>query len=291
MTAKHVAASETAVDNLSRDWAGNPIRFAAHQVGLPAFPDQTARPGPDEAHITGVTVHCWLAGLPLRVWGPSWLTGGTMTMRFRRHLVVGDPIQCTTAMVGSTLHFALESDGVGTVADGSAQPAGPTDHPDPRLFPVDAALPATPLHPRPEELVGQVLGSVQLRFDMSQDGPDRGALESDDPWRSLPFAHPAWLSTAVNALIRDSIAVPDRRWVHAGTSVRSIAPIAAGAAITVTARVDRLFDSSRHRFADIAAVVRSNGQPALTAMLTIVYGSVLGANGAEQPAGTEPGSR
>lgn len=251
--------------------AASLVQFSARQVGLRSFPEMFAPLEPVGTHVMGVTVHAWLAGLPLRVWGPSWLEGGTMSLRFRRHLDVGAPLTLSTQMVDGTLHIGLSGAGAVTVADGIADRAGCGQHPTPDSFPLDGAPPDMPLPPQPDALSGRILGSIRLGFDRSAVGPDPEALDADDPWRQLPYAHPAWLSTVVNGLIRASIAFPGRRWTHAGTSIRSIAPIPDGAAVQVTARVDRLFDSPRYRFADIAALVRSDGAPALTAMLTIVY--------------------
>ena len=251
-----------------RPWVARGV--VARLVGLPRFPGEVAAPDAPGAHVMGVTVHAWLGGEPLRRWGPGWLEGGSMALRYRRPLRSGDPLQRRVDHAPHELRIELRDPAGELVADAAAWLNGP-DLPAPASF-VDAEPLACRLAPEPEALAGRGLGSLEFDFAAPRDLEVLDGLEPDDPYRLLGVAHPAWVATGVNALIAGAIDMTAGRWKHAGTAVRSLRPIPPGSRVRLVGRVERLFEAGRHRFADVAVLVAADGRPAAVFLTAIVYG-------------------
>jgi hypothetical protein len=248
--------------------------LVAHLAGLPPFPGEVAPPESPGDHVMGVTVHAWLAGLPIRRWGAAWFEGGDMSLRFRRPLAAGDRLTLDVADRGDAMTFELRERSGAVVADGVAR--GSVDdrtYPDPDSFDVDVELPDAPVPPEADALRDRALGAIEFDFDARRDLALASSLDADDPWRALRVAHPAWVSTGVNALLRRAVDFPDGHWTHAGSAVRSLRPIPDGTTVRLVARVERLFDAGRHRFADVGALTLADGVPAMVLVSTIVYGA------------------
>jgi hypothetical protein len=252
--------------------------LVAHLAGLPRFPGEDAPADEPGAHVMGVTVHAWLAGEPIRRWGVGWLTGGTMSLRFRRPLHSGDPLALTVEHAPAHMTFELRTPAGVLVADGNAGMAGPSVAgsstvallPAPESF-MDASVRGLPLAPLADALEGRSLGAIEFDFVAARDRTLLACLDPDDPWRELHVAHPAWLATGVNALIGRRIAFTAGRWINAGTAMRSLRPIETGARVRLVGRVERLFEAGCRHFADIAVLVLAGGAPAAVFVSTIVY--------------------
>lgn len=255
----------------------NRRRLVAHLAGLPPFPGEVAPPESAGDHVMGVTVHAWLAGLPLRRWGLAWFDGGSMSLRFRRPLEVGDPLTLDVAhedAPGDVTTFVLRTPSGTVVGDGAARGDDSCgSFPDADTFDTTLEVPDPPVPPAADALRGRALGAIEFDFDAGRDLAMVSSLDDDDPWRALEVAHPAWVATGVNLLLRRAIAFPEGHWTHAGTAVQSLRPIADGATVRVVARVERLFDAGPHRFADVAALASADSVPSMVLVTTIVYGS------------------
>jgi len=250
--------------------------FIADGLGLPAFPAQLIDPADGVvgsgdglgAHIMGATVVGWLSGHPLRRWGEAWLHGGSLELRFRRHLEVGDPLVLLLVDGPSDQRYELRSPGGALCADGLATIGVPPERP---VAPSWVPTPASQLDPIADLVIGAELGSVELDFDAARDLAFTHRLDADDPWRAMSVAHPAWLTSAVNALIRRSVEFEDGRFVHAGVAVSTRVPIETGAHLVVHAKVVDRFDTANRHFAVINVVFTSGGTPMVTLDHTIAY--------------------
>jgi hypothetical protein len=263
-------------------------RLRAYGVGLAKFPGAEADEESTGDHVMGAAVHAWVGGYPLRRWGEKWLSGGMMTMRFRRHLTVGDPLILAITSAPETMTLELTAAGEDLGAGPSALEPGASvmsaratwgggqghddepAYPDPTSF-IEARLPRPKCRPVADQLAGRLLGSIEFGFDAARDLAFVQQLESDEPWRSLPVAHPAWIATGVNDLLSRTIEFPLGRWIHAGTTVHSLAPIPSGATIRLIGQIQRLFERARRSFADVAILVRADGRPSMVFITTIVY--------------------
>jgi len=250
--------------------------FTADGLGLPAFPAQLIDPGEGlagssdglGAHIMGATVVGWLSGRPLRRWGVAWLSGGTLALRFRRHLEVGDPLVLLIGDAPGDERYQLRSPDGALCADGWSTMDASSDEP---VVPSWVPPPEPKLDPRVDLVIGTELGSVELDFDAERDLAFVERLDAGDPWRTMSVAHPAWLTSAVNALIRRSVEFEDGRFVHAGVVVRTRAPIKTGSQLVVHAKVVERFDTPNRHFAVINAMVTSSGTPMVTIDHTIAF--------------------
>jgi acyl dehydratase len=243
--------------------------LVAHLAALPMFPGDDLLPEELGGHVMGATVHAWLGAEPLQRWGSAWLEGGWMALRFRRPLHVGDPLTLEIEHDATSTTFELYTPTAVVVAEAQASMAGPV-LPDPQSF-VDGPLPDPPVAPLPDALAGRNLG-IELDFEAARDLVLFARLDPDDPAGEVPVAHPAWVSSGVNALIARSVAMTHGRWKHAGTAVRSLRPIRSGARVRLLGRVERLFEAGQHRFADVATLTVADGEPSMVVVHTIVYG-------------------
>jgi hypothetical protein len=244
--------------------------LVAHLAGMPRYPGEEPLPEEHGSHVMGVTVHAWLAGEPLRRWGPEWLDGGSMSLRFRRHLEAGDPLTLVVLDEPDRSTYELRTPDDLLVASAEAGRPGP-ELADPGSF-VDGPRPVPKLAPTAQALDGRSLGSMQFTFDPDLDLGLLERLDTDDPYRRLRVAHPAWVASGVNRLIAETVAMAEGRWTHAGTAVRSLRPIAEAATITLLGRVERVFEAKGHQFADVGALALADELPAMVFRFTIVYG-------------------
>jgi hypothetical protein len=242
----------------------------ATTLGLPDFPGEAVIESEAGGHIMGVTVMAWLTQHPVRRWGDDWAARGTMRLRFREHLSAGTALT-TLVRAGSDLGLEV-IDGDGRIcADGTAGLAAGA-RPDPGDG--EAASATGPVPPLPDAVEGLVLRTMEFDFRAGRDLSFVAELEDGEWWRRRGWAHPAWVATAANAVLANSIAFHDGSyWKHAGTELRHLQPIASGARLRIDGRVERVFQGPHHRFAVATMTVRSDGVPAAALRVTFVYGA------------------
>jgi hypothetical protein len=230
--------------------APEPRHFVSDTLGLPGFPVGTEPSSDTGDHVMGVVVFAWLTEHPLERWGPDWARSGSLTARFRQHLRAG--VHLTTELVGHADSMDLR------VINPSATEVYATAHahkPDPGRRPVTAGPPARPwptnkAQPRRDDLTDRVFAPLTFEFDAARDLRFTERLSDGALWRRHGCAHPAWLASATNAIVRRNIdfAAPGT-WTNAGLTVHQHEPIGDGSTITVTGGIRELFDRGRNRFA------------------------------------------
>jgi hypothetical protein len=224
------------------------VPFTANSLGILQFPAEIRdSPGTGD-HVMGAAVAAWLAQFPLRRWGRDWVESGEMTMRFRRHLSSGDAL---TIELMHTDSMAIEVRGVdgnlysdATAAARVAQPLASVDRFEWRPRPD----PLTP--PDPEHLDDLVLGSERFTFDADRDLAFTTVI-GDHWWQEHRAAHPTWLISAANGLLRNNLDFADGRWVHAGATVQHFGVIESGSVIDLYGRFTRLFVANGRDFAEV----------------------------------------
>ena len=252
----------------------DPSALVAHGAGLARFPGEAAPSESDGDHVMGVAVHAWLAGYPVQRWGRRWLSGGEMVLRYRRPVSVGDQLEVRILDEPETMEIVVQAPSEDVVARAQASeglnPSLSFDFPDPASFGPPSSE-HQPIAPVAEALEGRSLGALDVDFDADRDLAFLHRVEGDEPWATLGYAHPAWLSTAVNELLSRRVAFDHGRWIHAGTAFRSLHPIPTGTSLRLAGRIERLFDRDDRRFADAAVVVTDAEGPAAIIVHTIVY--------------------
>lgn len=272
-------------------------------LGMAQFPVEMVTSEPVDDHIMGVVVQAWLSRYPVQRWGTGWLAGGGMQLRFRRHLTAGLGV---TVLVDQGVEMGLRVlDGEGVLmADGSARLHGRGDLGGLAGFGGlgragglgglggwaggggvgGSAGPGTgwtawrggdvtelPVPATAEMLDGLAFIAPAFGFDADRDLAFAAEVDPDGWWRRTRWAHPAWVVSAVNGVLRETIAFADGRWVHAGTAITHLAPIPSGARVSIAGRVSSLFSTAAHDFAVVEALASTAGVPAMAMELTIVY--------------------
>ena len=228
--------------------------FSAGHLDFPAFPPEIVEEGQALGeHIMGATVVAWLAGEPLERWGERWLRGGTWSLRFRRHLIVGDHLNLKVTTSQDAQLYSLADDEGNLCADGAAHLLAPEDWPTTlhELTP----LPSSRLDPSTQLVPGADLGSVSLVFDATRHSSFFANLEVDDPWRGRTDAHPAWLISTGNALVRRSIAFERGLFAQAGVTLILLEPIPSGSQLVVRGTVIEQFSKGPREFASLRFTV------------------------------------
>jgi hypothetical protein len=235
-------------------------RFVSDHLGMPQFPFGSnptilAPGGPAGTHVMGVVVIGWLTRFPMQRWGSDWMTTGAISARFRTHLTTGLDLTVEVQDHVDTMSFRIVGTDGELVATGAATA--------PRLFeerPTAAEEPHDDLmaDPSPEGLIERVLKPIDFPFEATRDLAFTTGIADGEQWRRRAWAHPAWIASGSNAMLRRNVAFADPHdWRHAGMEVQMLASVPSPATIRLSGRVGSLFESTRNRFAiaDIDATV------------------------------------
>jgi len=262
-----------------------PMRASA--LGLPGFPGSPAPNGGPGDHIMGAVVQAWLTRHPVQRWGESWADRGSMRLRFREHLSVGTPLSMVVTH-GTELTFkvlAVDAGADATLfADGGAglSPAGEGQG----LRPLPIVSAGEPVRPWPDRLRSLRLGTFAVGFDADRDLAFAGELADGAWWQARGWAHPAWLVTGANGLLRQAIAFQDGGyWRHAGIDMHQLRHISSGSDLVFGGHIDELFQGPRHRFAVARVQIDIAGEVAAVLRVTFVYGAALAEDGAAASTG------
>ena len=224
--------------------------FSASHLDFPGFPPEIIEEGQSLGeHIMGATVVAWLAGEPLNHWGERWLHGGTWSLRFRRHLTVGDHLTLKVTTSPDEQLYSLTDDKGNLCADGAAHLLAPEDWPTAPHGPTP--LPTSRLDPATQLVPGADLGSVSLTFDTTRHSSFFANLDADDPWRRRTDTHPAWLISTSNALVRRSIAFERGLFAQAGVTLFLLEPIPSGSQLVVQGTVIEQFSKRPREFVSL----------------------------------------
>ena len=245
-------------------------KFSAHHLDFPAFPSEIVEEGQELGeHIMGATVVAWLAGEPLKLWGENWLHGGSLSLRFRQHLLVGRQLTIAIDSEQEEQLLTLRDDEGLLCADGVARLVSEEDRPSVQGEPT--LLPSPRLDPSQYLFAGADLGSVSLIFDATRHSAFFSNLEPDDPWEGRTDAHPAWLISAGNALVRRSVAFQGGLFAQAGVTLSLFEPISSGAPVVIQGTVLDQFSKGSREFAVLRFTLSVNKRVHAIVDQTIAY--------------------
>lgn|GEM_PF-4978573 len=226
------------------EWSESGI-LVANCLGMLAFPPQlVATRQPLGDHIMGAVVVAWLAEAPLLRWGEEFLSAGAQSFRFRQHLVEGDVLRAEIDDNEEELTILLR-DTEGRVASEAHMWSIASEQVPP--VPEEAVAVSKPLAP---EILqpGQSYGTVSVNFDAAREQSFLAYLPHQDLWQAKGIAHPAWLLSVANAVMRLSVALPLPNSAQAGVTIRLHAPIFSGAELRVTGQVKERFSKGDRHF-------------------------------------------
>jgi hypothetical protein len=241
--------------------------FVAHRMELPAYPEHLMPSAPLNDHVPGFAVVGWMTRFPLQHFGDDWLTRGTMEIRYRQHLCVGDPLAIIIRATETSMEFeAVRPDGQIVTSgeaelhstetlllDSAVKQAGFSDGP----------IPNPPLAGVSEVIARQRLGTLEVEFDLARDSSFVQHLDADDPWQGRSEAHPAFIVSVANVLIRRAIDFVDGRWLQGGANMTFFRPIPPRSKLTFTGRMADGFTTSARDFSMAEILVSADGVPSM----------------------------
>jgi hypothetical protein len=240
--------------------------FVAHRMEMPAYPEHLMPSAPLNDHVPGFAVVGWMTRFPLQHFGDEWLHRGTMEIRYRQHLCVGDPLAINIHTTEDSMDFeAVRPDGqivtsghaalhsTGLETDSALKQAGFSDGP----------IPNPPLAGVSEVIARQRLGTLEVEFDLARDGSFVHHLDPDDPWQGRSDAHPAFIVSAANVLVRRAIDFVDGRWLQGGANLTFFRQIPPRSKLTFTGRMGDGFTAGARDFSMAEILVSADSVPSI----------------------------
>jgi hypothetical protein len=245
------------------DSTNRSMPFSSQRMGMTAYPAHLwAQTIEMSDHVPGFAVVAWMTRFPLEHFGEEWLRRGTMTIRYRRHLLVGEPLTINVRAESETLDFEAVRHGGEVVTLGNASLTAEPSATWTEGF--DAvAVPNPQLEGVASVIEGRSLGVLETIFDANRDLAFVQQLAADDPWRDRREAHPAFVVSAANVVVRQAIDFADGRWLQGGANLRLFRPIVDGSRLTLTGRIGPGFVAGRRVFSQAEILVAADGEPSM----------------------------
>jgi hypothetical protein len=244
------------------------VPMTSDGLGVLQFPIGTLENHPLTDHIMGVVVIAWLTRFPIERWGEAWARSGSLSIRFRSHLVRGVELNAIVGAGEESLDVRVV-DALGTVY-ASATFGRPVDRPKP-VTTVALGRGRSSLVAVPAALNGAVMAPIEFAFEAGRDLAFTASLVDGEFWQERRWAHPTWLASGANALWRHVVEFADvQDWVHSGLELTFHEPVGDGERVVLGGVVDELFDGRRNRFAVSTLQATVDGRVA--AVLRPTYG-------------------
>lgn len=251
-------------------------------LGLGSYPVGTLAGEPLEGHVMGVVALAWMTRYPVEAWGSEWLQRGWIEMRFRRHLTPGRSLTVDVEHADAEIGFSIRDDERRVYASGACGVRA-IRGPAPRTNGRQAsrgqgegpgARASGPVPATPEALDGLRLRPVRFGFDAARDLGFVERLADAAFWRAQGAAHPAWLGSAANAIVRHNVDFGARgRWLHAGLRIDLHAPVRDAEDLEISGRIESLFERRGRRFALAALEIHGDRECVASLENTFVYGA------------------
>jgi hypothetical protein len=239
-------------------------------LGMIQYPVGTCESSDMGDHIMGVVALAWCTDDALDRWGEAWARHGSIELRFRSHLTSGLDLTISSEQREDRIDLAVTGDDGTAYATGTLR-AGPTTPFEP---PRRALGEPFPVPPRAELLDRYELHPIEFEHVAERDLPRADRLAHGGFWSERSWAHPAWLASAANAIVRHNVAFEDGGyWLHAGIEVALHHPVLDGADLVARGCVVELFERSTHRFMVCDMSLIADGVPAASIRSTSVYGA------------------
>ena len=222
--------------------------------------DEVARQfGFTGALVPGVEVFAYATNPPVAAWAEGFLTGGRLSIRFRRPVYDGEAI--TVTGVGSSDGFDIAVTGADQVVRAVGQAWTPAAHPAVKLEEYPArALPESPPPASTQSLTPGPLGTVIETA--TPDGCEAyldGIGETLPLYREVGVVHPGILLRMVNAVLFRTVALGP--WIHTSSDARLVGIARVGCTLEARGVVTELFNRNGNDYVRYDAVVLADGEP------------------------------
>jgi acyl dehydratase len=213
------------------------------------------------ALVPGVDLFAYLTAPLVAAWGPHWLAGGRIQVRFRKPVYDGERV----VVAGPADNLTMTGpDGV-VRAVGSADP--PADQRARRVLP--AAPAPTTRTPTDAVRLGP-LGGVDIRVTRVDNESYLDAIGEPHPYyREQALAHPAGLLRMANLILMSNVELGP--WIHTASDCRLLAPARLPATLSARGEVTELFERNGSSYVRYDAVVQADGAPVMDVAHTAIY--------------------
>ncbi len=209
--------------------------------------------------VPGVEVFAYMAHMPVRRWGRTWLESGHAECRFLKPVYDGSVARVTATEDGDGLALCVTS-GQHRCATGRA--FIPADRrPGP---PIDALPAGTPPAERPAASEtslkpGRALGINPLTIDRAMLGSYLDAIRETEPiYCTEGLVHPGQILRLANmALVQNVVLGP---WIHVGSKLRNYAAVRVGQQLALRSRITSNAVSKGHAIVEFDAIVVADGE-------------------------------
>lgn len=247
--------------------------IVSHGLDMIQYPVGTCPSFDMDDHIMGVVALAWCTDDAIARWGDAWARHGSIEMRFRSHLTAGLDLLVETVDHHARSDLAITGTDETVYASGTLRP-GPTAPPVPPGPSGRRPSDPFPVPPRAELLDGYELHPIEFDFVAGRDLGLARHLAHGATWLERGWAHPGWLASAANAIVRYNVDFDNGGyWKHAGIAVHLHEPVNDGAHLIARGRVTELFERATHRFMVCGVTIDCDGAPAASMFSTSVYGA------------------
>jgi hypothetical protein len=222
------------------------------------------------ALVPGVELFAYLTHPLVAAWGPEWLTGGCLDVRFRRPVYDGEQVLVEAEPAGDG-SYGLTLSGVDGTTRATAQARAPVAQTaaDTRRY-VVVPLPVDPPPAGPDTLRPGPLGTVEEVVDLETNARYLAAVaESLDLYRDEGVVHPGLLLRLVNALLFRNVVLGP--WVHSASRCRLLAAARVPASLSARGVVTDRYERNGHAWVRYDALVLSGDTPVLEVDHTAIY--------------------
>ncbi len=234
--------------------------------------DVAQRLGFSGALVPGVELFAYVTSPFVTSWGQPWLSGGALSVRFRRPVYDGERVVVRAGPPGRASGgehvVVLEGpDGTERVV-GTALAPGVLDPVDLDRYPV-APLPSPLRAPRPDALALGPFGTVTELCSAADNAAYCAAVGDRLPLYGDGVVHPGLLLRLVNTALMRNVALGP--WIHTASTCRFLGVARTPATLSVRSVVTELSQRNGHEYVRYDALVLSDGVPVLQSDHRAIY--------------------
>jgi acyl dehydratase len=253
-----------------------PYRVSAYNTARQAenkiHDDEVARKfGFSGGLVPGVDVYAYMTHAPVGLWGRAWLERGSSACRFFKPVYDGETAIVTATEDANGIAIEVASRGE-LCATGHASLPGAAPAVE-GLDGVDDAMPPATRPPADETTLAEGTRLASRPLQVSDEFAAqylRDLRETDTLYRREGLAHPGLILRNLNWVLTHNVALGP--WIHVGSTVQHVSPVAVGETVAARARVVANYDHKGHRFVELDGWVLANGtRPVARIVHTAIY--------------------
>ena len=211
--------------------------------------------------VTGVDLLAYMIHQPVAAWGRAFLERGLIEAKFLKPVYDGEMLTLDATAEASGLALALHSRG-DVCAAGRASLTASAPAVDLAAYPATAPVETRrPVDAQSYE-IGKWLGTASWAWpEQVASAYGHDVRDTEPLYARERLVHPGVIQRLMNRLlVENAILGP---WIHVGSRMQLLSPVAVGDELTARARVTGNYDKKGHRFVELDAVAVANGTRAV----------------------------